>query len=72
MKLCPCGRYRQLNSFLYPNNHYTEIVKNNIKLVSLKRFLVLAGIFKVGNFLIFLQNSTQIPSLEALVILYAC
>ena len=21
MKLCPCGRYRQLNSVLYPNNH---------------------------------------------------
>jgi len=21
MKLCPCGRYRQLNSILYPYNH---------------------------------------------------
>ena len=21
MKLCPCGRYRQLNMVLYPNNH---------------------------------------------------
>ena len=29
-KLCPCGRYRQLYSVLYPNKSYTEIVKNNI------------------------------------------
>jgi len=27
MKLFSCGKYRQLNPILYPNNHYTEIVK---------------------------------------------
>ena len=28
-KLCPCGRYRQLNSVLYPNNH----ILNSPKLI---------------------------------------
>ena len=27
MKLCPCGRYRQLNSVLYPNNHILKSSK---------------------------------------------
>jgi len=29
MKECSCGRYRQLNSFLYPNNH---ILKSGLHL----------------------------------------
>jgi len=27
MKVCPCGRYRQLNSVLHPNNHIPESSK---------------------------------------------
>ena len=27
MKLCPCGRLRQLNSVLYPNNHILNTSK---------------------------------------------
>ena len=44
MKLCPCGRYRQLNSVLYCINH---ILKSS-RQVSLIRFLVLACNLKVG------------------------
>ena len=44
MKLCPCGRYRQLNSVLYPNTHILTLSKT-----SLKRVLGLAGKLKVGK-----------------------
>jgi len=27
LKVCPCGRYRQLNSVLYPNNHTLKLPK---------------------------------------------
>ena len=27
MKVCPCGRYRQLNSTLYRNNHILKLSK---------------------------------------------
>ena len=27
VKLCPCGRYRQLNSVLYSNNHILKSIK---------------------------------------------
>ena len=27
LQLCPCGRYRQLNSYLYPNNHILKSSK---------------------------------------------
>ena len=30
MKLCPYGRYRQLNSVLYPYNHILKSSKNNL------------------------------------------
>jgi len=43
--------------------------------VSLKRFLVLARDLKVGKprlCCFFLQNSTQLPSLEAFIIVYVC
>jgi len=33
----------------YPYNHYTEIIKNNIERVSIKRFLELADNWKVGQ-----------------------
>jgi len=33
----------------YPYNHYTEIIKNNIEQVSLKRSLELSGNLKVGQ-----------------------
>ena len=47
-KLCPCGRYRQLNSVLYPNNHILNSSKIIFSLrVSLKRCLVLASNLKV-------------------------
>jgi len=35
MKLCPCGRYTQLNSVLYPNNHIrksSQIIFNRLVL----------------------------------------
>ena len=62
MQVYPYGRYRQLNSILYINNH---------KLKSSKIFAI--GNLKVGKPRFFLQNSIQIPSLEALRIthLYA-
>ena len=46
MNVCPCGRYKQLNSVLYPNNH-TEIVKINSYGLVLKEVLV--GNLKVGK-----------------------
>ena len=35
MKLCPCGKYRQLNSVLYANNHIlksSKIIVNGLVL----------------------------------------
>ena len=55
IKVCPCGRYRQLNSVLYHNNHI------------LKSLNMSAGNLKLGKpklCCFFLQNSTQIPSLK--------
>ena len=48
MKLCPCGRYRLLNSVLYPNNHIlksSKMISNGLVL----NVLVLAGNLKVGK-----------------------
>ena len=49
MKLCPCGRYRQLNSVLYPNYHKLKSSKIIFNGLSLKRFLVLFGNLKVDK-----------------------
>ena len=68
MNVCPCGKYRQQNSVLYPNNH---ILKSS----TIKGLLVLAGSLKVGKLrfvLFFLPNSTRIPSLEAFIKIYLC
>ena len=71
MKLCPCGRY---NSVLYPNNHIlkpSKIIFNGLVLKDFESKLSL----KVGKprlYCFFLQNSTQIPSLESFIIIYVC
>jgi len=51
MKLCPCGRYRQLNSVLYPNNHIHVLKSSKIifNWLILKYVLVLVGNLKVCN-----------------------
>ena len=38
MKLCPCGRYRQLNSVLYANNHILKSSKIIFNGLVLKAF----------------------------------
>ena len=49
MKVCPSGRYRQLNSVLYPNNHISKSSKIIVNGLRLKLFLELAGNLKVGK-----------------------
>jgi len=38
MKLCPCVRYRQLNSVLYPKNYIMELLKIIFNRLVLKDF----------------------------------
>ena len=49
MKVCPCGRYRQLNSVLYPNNHILKSSKIIFNGLVFKEFLVLVSNLKVGK-----------------------
>ena len=45
MKLCPCERYRQLNSVLYPINYIlksSKIIFNGLVLIFLNSFLILS------------------------------
>ena len=61
VKLCPCGRYRQLNSILYPNNHIPKSSK--IIFNALVRFLVLAGNLNVGKPRFCFNHSAQLYTL---------
>jgi len=38
MKVCPCERYRQLNSVLYPNNHILKSSKKIFNVLVLRDF----------------------------------
>ena len=49
MQLYPCGRYRQLNSVLYPNNLTVKSSKTIFNGFNLKRMLVLVGNLKAGK-----------------------
>jgi len=45
MKLCPCERYRQLNSVLYPINYIlksSKIIFNGLVLIFFNFFLILS------------------------------
>ena len=74
MKGCPCGRYRQLNSVLYPRYHILKWSKLIFNGLVLKVFSTCRQFESYGKpkvvLLFFLQNSTQIPSLEAFIIIY--
>ena len=48
MKSCPFGRYRQLNSVLYSNNHILKSSKIIFNGLVMKYVLVLAGNLEVG------------------------
>ena len=74
MKVCLCGRYRQLNSVLYPNNRIPKSSKTIFHGLVLNYLSAFSNL-KVGNpklLCFFLQNTTQIPSLEPLLIIYVC
>jgi len=49
IQLYPCGRYRQLNKVLYPNNHVLNSSKIIFNRLIFNLFLVLGGYLKVGK-----------------------
>ena len=65
IKVCPCGVYRQLNSILNPFNH---ISKSSNEFSTCSQF----ESRKTYAVLVFLSNSKQIHSPEAVIVIHVC